>query len=246
VSAATDLAVGRNRAVSRLVPVRCATQRHVAACGTPGQHGHCGSSPRVVLRGNRDCQPSQLACCSPRGLFGLRQRAGTTPNGVFASKLTWDAVDRAGHLRAFAPEQRFVWLRRDPEAIGVSWAWAAQTGRYHAWDPPPRAEPHFVREDVDALVRLAREQDLAWGRWFSRPTVEPLELWFDDVVADPRTASASVLAHLGYPTRPRSSALTRPHRRNGGRATGDDPRLGQCSGCSARLFHSDDHRIWPD
>jgi trehalose 2-sulfotransferase len=130
------------------------------------------------------------------------KRAGTTANGVFASKLTWDAVDRAGDLGAFAPEQRFVWLRRDPQAIGVSWAWAAQTGHYHAWDPPPRAEPHFVREDVDALVRLAREQDSAWGRWFSGRTVEPLELWFDDLVADPGTASSRVLAHLGLPDRP--------------------------------------------
>jgi trehalose 2-sulfotransferase len=140
---------------------------------------------------------------SPREVYSdYVKRAGTTPNGVFASKLTWDAVDRAGDLGAFAPEQRFVWLRRDPEAIGVSWAWAAQTGHYHAWDPPPRTEPHFVREDVDALVGLAREQDSAWDRWFSGRTVEPLELWFDDVVADPGTASSSVLAHLRLPDAP--------------------------------------------
>ena len=139
----------------------------------------------------------------PRGVYAdYVKRAGTTPNGVFACKLTWDAFERAGDLGAFAPEQRFVWLRRDPEAIGVSWAWAAQTGRYHAWDPPPRTEPHFVREEVDALVRLAREQDSAWSCWFSRRKVEPLELWFDNVVADPRTASASVLAHLGLPDAP--------------------------------------------
>jgi LPS sulfotransferase NodH len=202
VGAAADLAVGCNRAVSRMVSVRCATERHVDACGTPGQHGPSGSSPRVVLRGDRDRQPSQLEC-PPSGVYAdYVKRAGTTPNGVFACKLTWDAVDRAGDLGTFAPEQRFVWLRRDPEAIGVSWAWAAQTGRYHAWDPSPRTDPHFVREEVDALVRLAREQDSAWACWFSRRTVEPLELWFDDLVADPATASASVLGHLGLPDAP--------------------------------------------
>jgi LPS sulfotransferase NodH len=127
------------------------------------------------------------------------RRAGTTPNGVFGCKLTWDALQRAGDLAAFAPRRRFVWLRREPEAVGVSWAWAAQTGRYHAWDPPPRLEPRFVRDEVDALVGLAREHNAAWAHWFPDHAVEPLELWFDALVADPGGASARVLAHLGLP-----------------------------------------------
>jgi LPS sulfotransferase NodH len=130
------------------------------------------------------------------------RRAGTTPNGVFGCKLTWDALERAGDLAALAPERRFVWLRRAPEAIGVSWAWAAQTGRYHAWDPPPRLEPRFVPEEADTLVGLAREHDAAWGHWFRDHAVEPLELWFNDLVADPGGASARVLAHLGLPEAP--------------------------------------------
>jgi trehalose 2-sulfotransferase len=130
------------------------------------------------------------------------RRAGTTSNGVFACKLTWDAVERAGDLAAFAPDRRFVWLRREPEAIGVSWARAAQTGRYHAWDPQPRTEPRFVREDVDALTGLAREHDAAWAGWFSDRAEKPLELWYDDVVADPGETASRVLAHLGLPDAP--------------------------------------------
>jgi trehalose 2-sulfotransferase len=130
------------------------------------------------------------------------RRAGTTPNGVFACMLKWNALERAGDLTALAPERRFVWLRREPEAIGVSWAWAAQTGRYHAWDPPPQLEPRFVREEVDALVGLAREHDAAWACWFADHADVPLELWFDEVVADPGGASTHVLAHLGLPNVP--------------------------------------------
>jgi LPS sulfotransferase NodH len=130
------------------------------------------------------------------------RRAGTTPNGVFACKLTWDAIERAGDLASFAPERRFVWLRREPEAVGISWSWAAQTGRYHAWDPAPELEPRFDREQVDALVGLAREHEAAWARWFHKHAVEPLELWFDDLVANPTKASARVLAHLGLPEVP--------------------------------------------
>jgi LPS sulfotransferase NodH len=139
---------------------------------------------------------------SAEGYVDCVKRAGTTPNGVFACKLTWDAVERVGDLKAFAPDCRFVWLRRDPEAIGVSWAWAAQTGRYHAWDPPPRIEPRFVREDVDALVRLAREHDAGWSSWFSDRAIEPLELRFDEVVREPRAASTRVLGYLGLPDQP--------------------------------------------
>jgi trehalose 2-sulfotransferase len=134
--------------------------------------------------------------------FKYARRAGTTPNGIFGCKLTWDAIERAGDVMSFAPESRFVWLRRESEAIGISWARAAQTGRYHAWDPPPALQPRFDREQVDALVGLAREHDAAWGRWFSDHAVEPLELWFDEVVGDPTGASARVLAHLGLPDVP--------------------------------------------
>ena len=154
---------------------------------------------------------SQATETANRRLWNLRpaddyvacvKRAGTTPNGVFGSKLTWDAVARAGYLGAFAPEQRFVWVRRSAEAIGISWARAARTGYFHAWDPPPRKEPVFVAREVDALVRLAREHDLAWSRWFADRGVEPLELLFDDLVANPHQAVSLVLNHLGLPDTP--------------------------------------------
>ena len=99
-------------------------------------------------------------------------------------------------------DERLTAVLGEVEAIGISWARAAQTGYYHAWDPPPRVEPRFVREEVDALVGLAREHDAAWGRWFSDRVIEPLELRFDDVVADPSAASTRVLAHLGLPDQP--------------------------------------------
>ena len=150
------------------------------------------------------------------------KRAGTTRNGVFACKLSWAEVDRVGDLSVFAPDRRFVWLRREPEAIGVSWAWAAQTGRYHAWDPPPRTAPRFVREEVDALVDLAREHDVAWGRWFADRAIEPLELRFDDLVADPTAVAVRVLTHLGLPDAPTVVRTEPSPRPTGRRVTGTD------------------------
>jgi trehalose 2-sulfotransferase len=126
-------------------------------------------------------------------------RAGTTPNGVFGCKLHWDAVERAPDLAFWAQDQFFVWLRRDPEEIGVSWALAAETGHFHVWDPWPDDEPEFAADRIDPLVRLARTHDAAWGSWFGQRAIEPLELWYDEVVAGPNSATARVLDHLGLP-----------------------------------------------
>ena len=137
---------------------------------------------------------------SDDGYLSCVKRAGTTPNGVFACKLMWGhEVERLGDPASIAPEQLFVWLRRDAEAVGVSWARAAQTGFFHAWDPPPMGEPRFVREEIEGLARLARERDDAWRRWFADRAIEPLELRYDDVVADPDAATARVLSYLGLP-----------------------------------------------
>src|SRR5262249_28400054 len=95
--------------------------------------------------------------------------------------------------------QFFVWVRRDPNAVGASWARAAQTGFFHAWDPPPTRKPRFARQEIECLARLARERDAAWGRWFADRAIEPLEVRYDDLVADPGAASDRILAYLGLP-----------------------------------------------
>lgn len=73
--------------------------------------------------------------------------AGTTPNGVFAAKLMWNYFDdflfrlrrsRREYeapdlqvMRSVFPDPSFVWIRReDTVAQGISWARAAQTGKY--------------------------------------------------------------------------------------------------------------------
>jgi trehalose 2-sulfotransferase len=110
--------------------------------------------------------------------------AGTTPNGVFGAKVMLGSVP---DLSAF-PHPRFVWLRRrDRVAQAVSFSKAVQTGHWHHWDPLPREEPSYRFDEIDALLRELEELELGWERWFEGLGVEPLELAYEDVVAQPRT-----------------------------------------------------------
>ena len=124
--------------------------------------------------------------------------AGTT-NGVFGAKVMWGALP---DLAPF-PEPRCVWLRRrDRVAQAISFAKAVQTGHWHHWDPPPQAEPRYRFDEIDALRREVEELDQAWGHWFEREGVEPLELAYEELVANPRAAVVRVLELLSLDVPP--------------------------------------------
>ncbi len=97
------------------------------------------------------------------------------------------------------PDPRFVWLQRhDVAAQAVSWAKAIQTGYWHHWDTPP-SHPDLVydHEQVDALAREASAHNAAWRSWFSISEIEPLAVWFEELVADPIGVTREVLTHVG-------------------------------------------------
>jgi LPS sulfotransferase NodH len=139
--------------------------------------------------------------------------AGTAPNGVFCTKLMWgylhDALfelrrlsrmydeDDLAVLRAFFPEQSFVWIRRkDVVAHAVSWAKAVQTAQWASFQPV-RAEPAFDFEQIDGLYHVARVHDGAWARWFEAQGVEPLRVVYEELAADPAGVTEDVIARLG-------------------------------------------------
>jgi trehalose 2-sulfotransferase len=133
---------------------------------------------------------------------------GTTPNGVFAARLMWNYLDdflsrlpRSGGesdlevMRGVFPHPSFVWIRReDLVAQGVSWARAAQTGKYAAHQEET-GRPSFDFDFVDGLVRLARQQTDAWRCWFAREKVEPFELTYEELCAD---LDGTIRAALGF------------------------------------------------
>lgn len=145
--------------------------------------------------------------------------ATITPNGVFGTKLMWNALggilerlaelpecaglEPPGRLRAAFTESRFIYLRRRNRVRqAVSWALASQTGHYSTWEAAGRApltEPAFDPDLLDGLHRLIRDADLGWQSFFQSIGVEPLGLWFEDLAADLHADVRRVLSWLGLP-----------------------------------------------
>jgi LPS sulfotransferase NodH len=151
---------------------------------------------------------------------------GTTPNGVFGAKIMWNqladleqhasAVERfAGLSRLELLEElfdgeagvRFVWMRRRDkvrQAISLWRAlqtrmWRLERGR--ADEDLPDLSYSF--EGIEHLRRRLSADDDAWGRFFHRHTIDPLELVYEeDVEPDPEGSVHRVAALLGSPVPP--------------------------------------------
>jgi LPS sulfotransferase NodH len=158
----------------------------------------------------------------PEFLAGMR-REGTSANGLCAVKLMWGhvehlrdrvrdldayrALDAADLLPAVFPEPTYVWLsRRDTVAQAVSHARALTSGTWAvgaAERPdaaPAAAAPEGAAFDPDLVRRLhaeVLEQEAAWRRLFAARGVEPLRLWYEDLLADFDGCLRRVLAHAG-------------------------------------------------
>jgi LPS sulfotransferase NodH len=141
---------------------------------------------------------------------------GTSPNGVFATKLMW------GHLGEFLlyarracddfvssdltaiegllPEPRFVWLRRrDAVAQAVSWAKALQTGQWRT-GLGGDGEAAYDFAQIDWIVHQIQVWDAAWERWFRAQGLDPEVVWYEDLSANPLNVVERVLAYLGLET----------------------------------------------
>lgn len=144
-------------------------------------------------------------------LVSCVRRAGET--GVFSMKLHLHQRDLFLHLlgllrgahglsdgkliAAVFPDPRFVWLRRqDVVAQGVSWWRAKGSG---VWIHGKRGDTKrtFDFDGIDAAVRRAREQAEEWQRWFAANEIEPLEVVYEQLVADPVGIVGAILSFAG-------------------------------------------------
>jgi trehalose 2-sulfotransferase len=139
--------------------------------------------------------------------------SGTTANGVFGARLQWNYFGEflsllRAHLsreqgtdlaviETLFPAPGFVWMRRlDTVAQGVSWARAAQTGQYAAFQEAT-GEPVFDFRFIDGLVQLARTQTEAWRAWFAAQGVAPSEVTYEVLCADLKGTTLESLSFLG-------------------------------------------------
>lgn len=96
--------------------------------------------------------------------------------------------------------------RRDKIAQAISWAVAAQTGRFTS-EVKARGEPEYRRQDVQQALDTIVDQE---HRWMSVLPDRYLEVWYEDhVETDPRDAARLILRFWGFDGEPADPGLVR-------------------------------------
>jgi LPS sulfotransferase NodH len=107
-------------------------------------------------------------------------------------------------------------------AQAVSWARASQT---HFWHPgeavqPGGSEPHYDGELIGRLVTTIEQFEQRWRRWFADHAIEPFEVVYENLAADPQRIARQVLDHLGLQL-PSGRQLASGHRRQADQINAD-------------------------
>jgi trehalose 2-sulfotransferase len=149
-------------------------------------------------------------------------RRNTAANGVFGTVVMWSYFERMLEMLREIPEYKdlsgaqllaavfckpkYIWMRRRNHVEqAVSWAMASQTG---IWTQKaektsqPRAIPKFDFKVIDEWCNRIAAHDDAWANYFRENQIEPLILFYEDVVASHRTAAERVVEFLELPFPP--------------------------------------------
>ena len=148
----------------------------------------------------------------------------TSPNGVFGLKgfpVQFEALHHANPplladvMRTLFPSPergRIVLLhRRDRMAHAVSYARAILSGIWRAeQERGGRAEPEYSRVAVERAGNMIESQESAWKAMRADLKIAPLELWYEDVLADPAAALDAVSGYLGIEIDPAAGVKVPP------------------------------------
>ncbi len=154
------------------------------------------------------------------GWFDYAVHRGTTPNGVFSSKVMWNYFDdfRARvrelpgmenlmfnqALHSIFPDLRVVFVRRrDKVAQAVSLWRAIQTQRWRDAEDA-RSETPEAQYDYRAIKHLVEELhrwDAKWEDWFNATGRQPVRVIYEEFVGARAATLGRVLDALGIPPR---------------------------------------------
>jgi trehalose 2-sulfotransferase len=157
----------------------------------------------------------------------LRENTGT--NGVFGAVVMWSYFERmlqmlqelrdynrfvgAELLAELFNQPKYIWMRRRNRVEqAVSWAIACQTG---VWaqrvgvTSQPDATPKFDFRAIDEWCNRIAAHEASWANYFRENQIEPLVLYYEDVVACHRVAAERVFEFLVLPL-PRRMEIPAP------------------------------------
>ena len=148
----------------------------------------------------------------------LQQGAAGTP--VFGLRLMWESVadlskglvslypnldsDNARFQAAFGTPVYLHLSREDKVAQAVSLLRAEQTGLWHVNSDGTERErlkagraPVYNADDLSRLLTELEEHDECWNHWFDEQEIEPVNITYEGLVANPQATLATVLSALG-------------------------------------------------
>jgi LPS sulfotransferase NodH len=159
-----------------------------------GPYGFAANAPQVQQQLWRSVLRRR---CSPNGVFGLKVfpiqfEQLNHDNPPLLQEVLSVMLPRGG-------ERRIVYLRRhDRVAQTVSYARASMSGVWRKEQEDEDAAPiGYSQEALQAAERGIAFQENIWARMFDDLRIEPLELWHEDVLADPAAAAKQVANHVG-------------------------------------------------
>jgi trehalose 2-sulfotransferase len=141
--------------------------------------------------------------------------SGTTPNGVFASKVKWfnmpylnetlaahherGSLSLAERLDRLFPNLRYVWItRRDKVRQAVSLAKASQSRQWRVLSADPQCSNavDYNFRVVDLALRWIVDEECAWEDYFTHAGIAPFTVVYEDLSRDYESTVGRLLDHL--------------------------------------------------
>ncbi len=127
-------------------------------------------------------------------LFEVR----TSPNGVFGFEAHFDHLQFMTVANLRFANLAVLYLRRaDSVAQAVSYAIAMQTRQWTSLDPEPVQPPSYDFEKIHQAMRHLAWQNAGWKAWMRKENIQPIKLYYEDLVADPQRVVETILQRLG-------------------------------------------------
>jgi trehalose 2-sulfotransferase len=197
------------------------THSTILICGAPrsGTNYLCDFLGRTGVAGRPAEYMSRKFASTASGADFVAEimKLGTTPNGVFSSKVFWhhleefrlrtsgqrgpvDASEAAAMITATFPNPQLVYLsRRDTLRQAISY-WRADLSdiwwrKSHPASPP--LLPTFDYEEIRRLRDLFERWDLCWLAVFGQMKLPVLRIEFDDLFENIKPIVAQICALVG-------------------------------------------------
>jgi trehalose 2-sulfotransferase len=146
----------------------------------------------------------------PEAYLAAAIREGRGGSACFALRLMWDHLGALSEVLGKAEAQAedlaagfgplcYVFLRRrDLVAQAVSRQRAESSGIWHLGieEAAQPLEPRYDFASILGYLREAEADAQKWQAWFAANALTPLQIWYEDLAAEPQAVARQVLAYV--------------------------------------------------